>query len=314
MGVPLPASTQFERCSAVAEAVRPVYLELEKEASGGKGFHFDDTGIKILSCLRENEDLGAGERKGLHTTGVVALAGDQKIALYFSGRRHAGENMAELMRRRPPGLDPPIVMADAEAKNWTTEFEQVVAKCLQHGRRHFTEVKAEFPVECGRVLDDLAAVYRNEAAAQEMSPTERLLYHQSHSAPILAGLRSWIEVQFDHREVEPNSSLGRAMRYLLKHWDGLTRFLEVEGAPLDNNLAERTLKRVVLHRKNALFYKTQNGAAVGDILMSLIQTCSLNNVNPFDYLVALVRNAGAVCSNPARWLPWRYQEQETKAA
>jgi transposase len=315
MGVPLPASTQFERCALVAEAARPIYEELQREASGGEVVHFDDTGIKILSCLKENQERGPEERKGLHTTGFVASHQERKTALYFSGRRHAGENLGELMRKRPAGLGPPIVMADAEAKNWTGAFEQVVAKCLQHGRRQFTEVEAEFPIQCKRVLEALAVVYRNEAATVEMSNGDRLLYHQQNSGPVLARLREWIKEQMDGREVEPNSGLGRAMRYMLKHWDGLTRFLEVEGSPLDNNLAERVLKRAVLHRKNSLFYKTQRGAVMGDILMSLIQTCALNKVNAFDYLVALVRNSGAVRANPSRWLPWQYkQEEERKAA
>ncbi|MFO8002854.1 transposase, partial [Thioalkalivibrio sp.] len=75
--------------------------------------------------------------------------------------------------------------------------------------------------------------------------------------------------------VEPNSGLGKAIKYMLKHWKKLTRFLEVPGTPLDNNIAERALKYAILHRKNALFYKTQNGAKVGDLFMSLIHTCQL---------------------------------------
>ena len=66
----------------------------------------------------------------------------------------------------------------------------------------------------------------------------------------------WLEARFALKEVEPNSSLGKAVTYLLRHWKGLTAFLREAGAPLDNNLCERALKRAVLHRKNALFYRT----------------------------------------------------------
>ena len=308
MGVPLPASTQFERCEAVAEAAHPVYLELERRASEGEVIHADDTGVKILACMKENQALPESERKGLHTTGIGSQAGQRRIALYASGRRHAGENLAELIRKRPLQLPKPIVMADAEAKNWATDFEQVAAKCLQHGRRRFKEVEAEFPVECTRVLGALGKVYGFEGETRGMTAGERLEYHQANSKPILTELREWIESQFDKREVEPNSRLGAAMRYMLKHWEGLTRFVEVEGAPLDNNLVERMLKRAVLLRKNALFYKTSYGARVGDILMSLIETCALNQVNPFDYLVALMRNAPQARAEPGNWLPWNYRE------
>lgn len=314
VGVPLPASTQFERCEAVADAVHPVYLELERQAAAGEVMHTDDTSVKILACLKENQKLPVGERKGLHTTGIGSVCGKHRAALYYSGRRHAGENLAELARKRPPQLPPPIVMADAEFKNRTPSFDQIVAKCLQHGRRQFKGIEAEFPHECRRVLDDLRAVYRFDAQTRGMTGRERLLYHQTNSKPILDELQKWIQSQFDERLVEPNSRLGDAMKYMLSHWDGLTCFLDVEGAPLDNNLVERILKRAVLHRKNALFFKTLHGARIGDILMSLIETCALNKINPFDYLVTLIRNAREVRRNPAEWLPWNYQATKARAA
>jgi hypothetical protein len=98
---------------------------------------------------------------------------------------------------------------------------------------------------------------------------------------------------------------------MLNHWGPLTLFLREPGAPLDNNIVERSLKKAILHRKNALFYKTQNGARVGDIFMSLIHTCELNRENPFAYLVELQRHWMEVASNPADWMPWNYREKAT---
>ena len=308
-GVPLPPSTQFERCEAVAAVVLPVYRELLRQAAAGEVLHVDDTGVKILACLKENKQLPEGERKGLHTTGIGARASAHEIALYFSGRRYSGENLTELIKQRPAELPPPIVMADAEAKNWTPDFQQIVAKCLVHGRRQFVDVAAAFPTECRRVLDDLADVYRHEAATHAMTPEERLAYHQTHSEPILTELRQWMQTQLADHQVEPNSGLGQAMNYFLRHYEGLTRFLTVAGAPLDNNFVERILRRAVLHRKNALFYKTEHGAAVGDLLASVIETCALNQTNAFDYLVTLIRQARAVRVDPAAWLPWNYRQR-----
>jgi transposase len=115
------------------------------------------------------------------------------------------------------------------------------------------------------------------------------------------------------RLTEPNSGLGKAIRYLLKYWGPLTLFLRQEGAPLDNNICERALKRVVLHRKNALFYKTMHGAEVGDLFMSLIHTCALNAVNAFDYLTQVLRNPVEVAADPVRWLPWNYASARRSA-
>jgi transposase len=72
---------------------------------------------------------------------------------------------------------------------------------------------------------------------------------------------------------EPNSALGDAIFYMKNHWTELVQFLLVPGVPLDNSLCERALKKAILHRKESLFYKTQNGAQVGDLFMSLIYTC-----------------------------------------
>ncbi|MDP2694457.1 MAG: transposase, partial [Gallionella sp.] len=138
--------------------------------------------------------------------------------------------------------------------------------------------------------------------------------HQAHSAEPMQELQRWMIDQFEQRLVEPNSALGQALRYMLKHWSGLTLFLHKAGAPLDNNLVERALKRAILHRKNSMFYKTRKGAEVGDIYMSLIHTCELCRVNPFEYLQALQIHAKDVQARAALWLPWNYREQLTRAA
>jgi hypothetical protein len=86
----------------------------------------------------------------------------------------------------------------------------------------------------------------------------------------------------------------------------------VAGAPLDNNVAERALKKAILHRKNSLFYKTLHGAEVGDLYMSLIHTCELNGVNSFDYLTELQRHSADVRRAPADWMPWNYRETQAR--
>ena len=259
---------QYERCARVAECGRPVYEELVRAAASADVLHTDDTRVVILDLLKANKQIPAGERRGVQTSGIVAREGSRQIALYMSGRRHAGENLAELIEKRPPDLSPPVQMSDALSANWTGEFERIVAKCLAHARRQFVELEAAFPAQCARVLDSLAEVYRHDAQTKTMTDAERLAYHRTHSGEVMERLRLWIEQQFDEHLVEPNSSLGKALTYISKHWEGLTKFLVVAGAPLDNNVCERALKLAVLHRKNALFYKTEVGAAVGDCLIT----------------------------------------------
>ena len=190
------------------------------------------------------------------------------------------------------------------------ELESIVANCLTHGRRRFVEVADNFPDECLYVLDVLKDVYKNdaEAASQGLSNDQRLHWHQSQSGPKMAELKDWLAEQIQQHKVEPNSSLGEAIGYMLRHWDKLTLFLREPGAPLDNNICEQALKKAILHRKNAYFYKTANGARVGDLFMSIIHTCELNKVNPFDYLTQLQKHAETASSDPADWMPWNYQK------
>ena len=171
------------------------------------------------------------------------------------------------------------------------------------------EVTPNFPHECRFVLESLGEVYGYDEAAraQGLSPEQRLRFHQEHSRPVMEKLHIWLDAQFDERRVEPNSGLGQAISYLLKHWDRLTLFLRQPGAPLDNNVCERALKKSILHRKNSLFYKTRNGAKVGDLFMSLIHTCELNGADPFDYLNQLQRHAEELKQTPSEWMPWNYR-------
>ena len=230
--------------------------------------------------------------------------------MFFSGRKHAGENLKDVLSERATELGPPIQMCDALSRNLPGELKTILANCLAHGRRQFVEVAEHFPEQCRHVLEALAVIYRNDAIARkrDLSPEARLAFHQAESGPTMAELHDWLTRQFGQRLVEPNSSLGASMTYMLKHWEKLTLFIRVPGAPLDNNACERALKKSILHRKNAYFFKTCRGAHVGDLFMSLIYTCELGGVNPFDYLTELEQHADELTTDPQRWMPWNYRQ------
>jgi len=304
LGVPLPASTQWEISEKSASRACPAYNELIRQAAHGDVIYNDDTPMKIIELLNKEED----ERKGIFTTGILSVVDGKKIVLFRTGRKHSGENMADLLQLRRQDLGPPIQMCDALSRNIPKEFVTILANCLAHGRRNFVDVVNSFPEECRYVIETLAAVYKNDETTKEknMTPHERLAYHQAESGSLMEHLHHWMTNQMESKKVEPNSGLGKAISYMLKHWVPLTLFLRVQGAPLDNNLCEQSLKRAILHRKNSLFYKTLHGAHVGDIFMSLIHTCKLQSINPFDYLVALQKYYHEVSRNPQQWLPWNY--------
>jgi hypothetical protein len=312
LGIPLPASTQWDVVKSLAPQLTPVYQELLRQAAGGDVVYNDDTTIKILDQMKKDRGEAADkkERTGLYTSGIIATKGGQRIALFFSGRQHAGENLLDVLKLRAEELEAPIQMCDALSRNMPKELKTIVANCLAHARRQFVEIHDHFPEECRHVLEAFRIIYHNDALARDeaLSPEERLRFHQTHSEPTMTKLHGWLKEQFDKKQVEPNSVLGGAIKYLLNHWSKLTLFLRKAGAPLDTNICERALKKAILHRKNAYFYKTQNGADVGDLFMSLIHTCELNQANPLDYLTTLLEHAAEVAAAPERFLPWTYRQ------
>ena len=313
-GLPLPASTQWEIVEKAADLLEPIGDQLTREAAQADRVHDDDTSMRVLKLERPEE---VDERTGVFTTGVVAVS-DQghKIAIFFTGWQYAGENLRDVLQHRDAELGPLIQMCDGLVsrnlpKGLKPEVEILLANCLPHARRKFVEVAENFPDECQHFLVTLGKVYKFDADTKDLGldKHKRLSFHQEHSKPLMDGLEKWMADQLKQKKVEPNSGLGQAMRYCLKHWEPLTLFLRVAGAPLDNNICERALKKAVLHRKNALFYLTDNGARVGDLYMSLIHTCELNGINAFEYLCALQRHATDVARNPGLWMPWNYAAQ-----
>ena len=315
LGIPLPAATQWETVEQAAHLIKPARDELIRQAAQGEVVHNDDTSMRVLRLKRDPKD----ERTGVFTSGVVSISGGHRIALFFTGSQHAGENLADVLQQRSRELPSPVQMCDALSRNvprLDTGTEILLANCLAHGRRQFVDVAENFPRECRYVLEVLGLVYGHDAEARDhgLTPDQRLQLHQERSAPVMDALHAWLEVQLAERRTEPNSGLGKAISYLLRHWLPLTLFLRKAGAPLDNNIVERALKRAVLHRKNALYYRSLNGAQVGDLFMTLIHTCQLCGANSFDYLVELQRNARELAAYPAEWMPWNYRDTLTRTA
>lgn len=318
LGVPVAGSTQWEIVTSVFKTVIHPYEEMVRQAAQGELMHVDDTGVKILSVMKENKenkavDGGAAawdKRKATYTSGIMSKVDAHVIVLYFSGKKYAGENLDELLEKRASHLGPPLQMSDALNRNYPKDFATIIINCLAHGRRKFVELLESYPRECRFVIETLAEVYRydEDARMKQMSSWERLCFHQEKSKPLMDQLEQWFEEQFVQKTIEPNSPLGEAIKYMQNHWQKLTGFLRIEGAPLDNNCLERALKVAILNRKNAYFYRTKNGAHVGDVFMSMIETCRRAKVNPLEYLTVLQENAMDVLNHPGKWLPWNYKE------
>jgi transposase len=319
LGVPVADATQWDQIEKVGDCSYVVFAYLETLAAQGELIYQDDTSVRILTLLKENQERQARaeamgfsrskERTGMFTTALVVKVGERLLCLYYSGRSHAGENLAALLEQREAEQGKPLVMSDALSRNEVDETTVIRCHCLAHGRRQFSDLEDVFPGECRVVLDVLKQVFDHDEQAREerMSSQARLVYHRQYSGPLMEGLKQWLEQQFAERLVEPNSSLGKAMTYMQSYWETLTRFLQVEGAPLDNNVVERALKLFIRQRHNSLFYKNEHSAYIASVLTSLMATCIYAGVNVLDYLVALQEHRAEVFADPSAWLPWTYQ-------
>jgi len=319
VGVPVPDATQWDQGEIVGDCSHPIFKCLEKLAAQGEVIFQDDTPGRVLTLIEENQIARAQAqaqgkakpdiRTGMQTTALIVQVGKRRICLYYTGRRHAGENLEALLTKRDPGRGKPLVMSDALSSNNAEETMLIRCHCLAHARRQFSDLADDFPAESGVVVDALKLIYEHddEARKQGLSAQERLVYHQTYSEPVFTALQTWLEQQTAERFVEPNSSVGKAIAYLLEHWETLTRVVKEPGAPLDNNVAERALKLAIRQRKNSLFYATEHSAYIASILTSVIATCVQAGVNALEYLVAVQEHRQEVVANPSAWLPWNYE-------
>jgi transposase len=319
---PLPASTQWDIVLDRSERIRPAYEQLILIAAQGKLIHADDTHARITDFMGRRRaklllegELPDPDRTGLFTSGILSVTEDERsIALFFTGRKYAGENLAQLLKARAKELEAPVLMSDALGRNVPVGQEVVESNCLGHGRRNLVDEAANFPEECRFLLEELGKVFKNDAITrkEKMNDEDRLRFHQRQSGPVLGRLRKWIRAQLREKRIEPNSGMGDALRYLLKHWRKLTLFLRRAGVPLTNNIVERAIKMVIGYRKNSYFFRSETGARVGDMYMSLIYTAQLAGENPFDYLTVLMKHASEVAEHPADWMPWNYRVTMTR--
>lgn len=307
LGNPVSDTEIWAMTRDVADCMEPVFVELCRLAANCECLQNDDTTARVLTLMKENE-AGNPERKGMFTTGILGKMEDKQIALFFTGRQHAGENLNDLLHMRDETLPVPIQSCDALSRNTPNDHATQQGLCNSHARRNFYEIASCWPQECVNMVASFDMVFLNDKMAQTrgLTPEERLKWHQEKSAPIMNEMKAYSERLMDAKQIEPNSSFGKAVQYLRNHWGGLTLFLRIPGVPVSNNANERQLKRAVLNRKNAYFFKNEIGAKIADVLMSIIETCALNKINPYNYLTTIQENAEKVLDDPKAWLPWNY--------
>jgi transposase len=263
LGVKITASTIFDQVLLVNNDIEPVQQYLLKMAGNGIHFYLDDTTNRILDqkpiekkCRNSNKTR---TRTGVYTSGVIATtAENRRIVLFETNIGHAGEFIDSILLNRAGSSPIPIIMSDALSSNKPTVGQSIWTLCNSHGRRQFVDVVSHFPDEVEHILERYGKIWTHEhhVLEQKLSSKQRLIYHRTHSLPIMKEIKLWGESHLKNGTVEEHSGLSKAINYFIKHYEGLTCFCRHEGAMLDNNQIEAMLKIIVRDRKNAMFHKT----------------------------------------------------------
>lgn len=312
LGVPVNASTILDQVEKVSDAGNVIFNHLKKLAADAFSYQLDDTTNRILDAgivmLPDRRSGKLKKRSGIYTSGIIAEVDGKKIVLFNTNIGHAGEFIDEILRNRNALAPPPVIMSDALSWNKPTVIKAYqLTLCNAHARREFYDLYEHFPDKVKWVLKKYGKIWDNEDKCAKKSPEERIAYHQEYSLPVMLEIKSWGEKMLETKEVEENSALGKAIKYFIGNYKGLSAFCSLAGAKIDNNEMESMLKLVIRGRKNSLFFKTQHGADIADVLTSLIATCQKQKVNSFNYLTEIQKHSDKVRQNPESWLPWNYK-------
>lgn len=316
LGMPIAASTIFDQCEKVANALNPVFKIVKQQAANAGLLYLDDTINRILGqkpIMKVGRDGRERQRSGIYTSAVLAIADQgERLVLFQTNIGHAGEWMQEILDMRDPARAPPLLMSDALSANHVTGQPFHKCLCNSHARRGFVELIDKSPDEAVYALELYKHAWVNESHCvdNQLSPEQRLDYHREHSLPPMQELLAWCHEQLDTDAVERNSNLGKAMNYIIRHFDGLSAFCRIVGSPLDNNEIERMIKIIVRNRKNSLFFKTAVGAAISDVITSMLAICHENDIDAFHYVTSIQRNQFSVKASPEQWLPWNYPTEK----
>ena len=324
-GIPMPDANQWSMVDASSDLLSPLHKASERYGvENAINLGIDDTGSMIISVRRQiKAEIAALERlgestkdvrTGINATGVYMETHDGAvIQLFYTGRHHAGEIIDQLLAYRQRSQPKLAKVTDGASKNFAHEQEDqlIEATCNAHAFLKFRAIKDLYPAEYAIAGEVYKQVFDNddEAKALELTPIERMHYHREHSKPLMEKLKAMCQDKLASKLVEPNSPLWEPLTFIINQWPRLTRFYEEPNVPLDTNLVEQMLVIPVRYLAGSFNYKTETGAEVGDLCMSLIATARANDVEPVAYLTDCLRNHEDLARRPEYYLPWVYRER-----
>jgi transposase len=286
-GVHIARSTMCDWVEQVASLLRPITDAMSKAALSAHRIHTDDTGIPILAP------------GSTHKGHVWVYVADDDAALFRYTPRRKSDGPREFLRGYSGYIQADAanlydrLFGDAEGASEEEAAKEV--GCWAHARRRFFDAQVTDRERALVGLGFIKKLYEADRVVMKLPPSRRTAERQRLGAPVLDAFKTWLDAEA--LVVLPKAPIADAIGYARNQWGALTRFLEDARLKLDNNAAERQLRRVAVGRKNWLFAGSENGAEAACVLYSLLATCKLHRVNPFEYLRDVIMRVGR---HPAR--------------
>lgn len=306
-GVELDKATMCGWLSEIDFVVKPIVRVIKRGVLSSFAVNLDDTGVIVLDA-----SAPGGSRKGY--LWVYHGADGDEVFEYTEARK--GEGPAKFLENYRG-----YVQADAASQHDGLFLEgsgRIEVGCWAHARRGFHDALSSDRQLALVAIEFIRRLYRIESEAKEAPPDARLALRKERSAPIIADFEAWLLEK--QRTMLPKSPFAQAVRYVLNQWTALRRFLENGGLPIDNNVAERGLRRVAVGRNNWTFAGSHDGARRAATFYSLIATCKNLGVEPWAYLVDVLRQISTTPQSeiatltPRGWKAARAAERQAQAA
>ena len=276
-GLTIESQTLWDQIAALATVLQPTYAALRQYVLTAPVVGADETWWRLLGGPESPRWWAWGVTRDDAVTYTILANRSQEAARQVLGAYHGivmadGYGAYDALARASPGF--------------------TLAHCWAHVRRKFVEAEPHYPAPCAEILELIGQLYGVERACPSPAPTAseetravalelRTQLRREQSTPIVEAIRVWAHQQ----RALPESSLGKAIAYMLGLWTGLTRFLEDARIPLDNNATERGLRGMVIGRKNHYGSRSQRGTEVAALFYSLIESAKLCGVEPKAYLL-----------------------------
>jgi transposase len=313
-GLELPRSTTCDWMARCAALLRPLYDTMVSRVLQSRVVHTDDTPLPVLDKTRDRTRQGRI---------WVYLANDQPYNVFDFTPSHSRDGPERFLAGYQ-GFLQADAFAGYDGIYLASRGTIHEVACNAHARRKFFDARPSAAAEAHAALAWYRQLYdverelrkQGDRLAHErgtplpVSEVEALIlaWRQEKAVPVLAQFHDWLRRQ--QPDALPKSPIGEAINYALNHWEALTRYTTAGYLAIDNNVAEREMKRVAIGRKNFLFAGSDKGGETAAVLFSFTSTCHRHGVDPFAYLRdVLSRLAGGIPNGddlvtllPDRWL------------